>query len=109
MLDAIRAGHTWVKLSAPYRLRGAEPQPYVDALLATAGPERLMWASDWPWLGHEGQFTYQDCLDWLTTWVPDPTARHAILVQTPTALFGFARRVAGLARRVADLEGGSHA
>src|SRR6266851_2947203 len=31
LIEGLRAGDTWVKLSAPYRLGGANPQPYVDA------------------------------------------------------------------------------
>ncbi len=33
VLKAVRAGQAWVKLSAPYRLGGADPRRYVDALL----------------------------------------------------------------------------
>ena len=88
VLDAVRDGATWVKLSAPYRLRGADPQPYVDALLQAGGPERLLWGSDWPWVGHETACTYQHCLDWLHAWVPDRAARQTILADTPRRLFG---------------------
>jgi predicted TIM-barrel fold metal-dependent hydrolase len=87
VLEAVRDGVASVKLSAPYRLRGADPQPYVDALLKAGGPEGLLWGSDWPWVGHEGACTYQECLDLLRTWVPDESARHIILVQTPRRLF----------------------
>ena len=89
-LAALREGRTWVKLSAPYRLGGAAPQPYVDALLAAAGPQRLMWASDWPWVSHENEITYRQCVDWLVQWVPDHAARDTILRVTPARLFGFA-------------------
>ena len=89
VLQAVRDGNCWVKLSAPYRLGGVNPQAYVDALMQAGGPERLVWASDWPWISHEGQFTYQDCLDWLRTWVPDDATRAIILADTPHKLFGF--------------------
>jgi L-fuconolactonase len=36
-------------------------QPYVDHLLATFGPERLMWGSDWPVVNLAGNYG-----DWLT-------------------------------------------
>ncbi|HZQ61680.1 MAG TPA: amidohydrolase family protein, partial [Casimicrobiaceae bacterium] len=42
VLAGVRAGDTFVKLSAPYRLGGADPQAYVDALLA-AGAHQLVW------------------------------------------------------------------
>jgi predicted TIM-barrel fold metal-dependent hydrolase len=88
-LDAVRDGNTWVKLSAPYRLGGADPRPFVDALLDAAGPHRLVWASDWPWVGHEGRFTYANCLAWLSDWVPDAASRQVILTETPADLFRF--------------------
>ncbi len=87
VLEAVGAGNTWVKLSAPYRLRGANPQAYVDALLAAGGPERLMWATDWPWVGFESVINYQQCIDWLTLWVPDDHVRGVILRDTPHKLF----------------------
>jgi predicted TIM-barrel fold metal-dependent hydrolase len=85
----VRAGDTWVKLSAPYRLGGADPQPYVDALLAAGGPRQLMWASDWPFVAHEEAITYRMCVDWLLQWVPDAATRRAILVDTPARLFRY--------------------
>jgi predicted TIM-barrel fold metal-dependent hydrolase len=88
-LAAVRDGNCWVKLSAPYRLRGADPRPYVDALMQAGGPERLVWASDWPWVGHESGVSYPACLDALRAWVPDSAARATILADTPNRLFGF--------------------
>lgn len=89
VLEAVGSGDTWVKLSAPYRLGGADPQPYVDALLSAGGPQRLVWATDWPWVGHEDDVAYQQCIDWLRDWVPDDQARRIILADTPRQLFGF--------------------
>lgn len=90
VLQAMEAGRTWVKLSAAYRLGGADPRPYAQAMLQAAGPERLLWASDWPWVQHESEgITYQSCLDGLSEWVPDEAARRIILAQTPRLLFGF--------------------
>ncbi len=90
VLNGVRAGDTWVKLSAPYRLGGADLQRYVDALLAAGGPSQLVWASDWPFVGYEEAITYQQCVDWLVEWIPDEAVRRTILVDTPSALFGFA-------------------
>ena len=36
VLDTVAAGDCWVKLSAPYKLGGADPRPYANALLAAA-------------------------------------------------------------------------
>ncbi|WP_158515145.1 amidohydrolase family protein [Bordetella sp. H567] len=94
VLKAVRAGQAWVKLSAPYRLGGAEPRRYVDALLDAGGPQRLMWGSDFPWVGHEahgGGIRYADCLDWLSAWLPQRRLRDVVLRDTPARVFGFAR------------------
>ena len=89
-LAGVRAGDTWVKLSAPYRLGGADPQRYVDALLAAGGPAQLVWASDWPFVGHESKITYAQCAGWLRAWIADDAVRRAILTDTPARLFRFA-------------------
>lgn len=91
VLNGVRAGDTWVKLSAPYRLGGADPQRYVDALLDAGGPAQLVWASDWPFVGYEETITYQQCVDWLVEWIPDAATRRVILDDTPSTLFGFGR------------------
>jgi predicted TIM-barrel fold metal-dependent hydrolase len=91
LLAAVRAGDTFVKLSAPYRLGGADPQLLVDALLDAGGPAQLVWASDWPFVSFEDAITYRRCLDWIAAWIPDESARCTVLVDTPRRLFGFDR------------------
>jgi predicted TIM-barrel fold metal-dependent hydrolase len=88
-LEGVRAGDTWVKLSAPYRLGGADPQRYVDALLDAGGPDQLVWASDWPFVSYEETITYTMCVDWLAAWIPDEATRLVILADTPARLFRF--------------------
>jgi predicted TIM-barrel fold metal-dependent hydrolase len=92
VLRAVRAGDTWVKLSAPYRQGrqdGGGVQRYVDALLDAGGPQQLVWASDWPFVSHEDAVTYRQCVDWLVEWIPDEATRRVILADTPAELFGF--------------------
>jgi predicted TIM-barrel fold metal-dependent hydrolase len=91
VLDGVRAGDTFVKLSAPYRQGGADPQRYVDALLDAGGPQQLVWASDWPFVSHEDEISYRDCVQWLGEWVPDDATRRIILADTAARLFGFDR------------------
>jgi len=91
VLEGVRAGDTWVKLSAPYRQGGADPRRYVDALLDAGGPQQLVWASDWPFVSHEDDVTYRDCVQWLVDWVPNEAGRRIILADTPVSLFGFDR------------------
>jgi len=93
VLRAVATGRAWVKLSAPYRLGGADPRRYVDALLQAGGPGQLMWGSDFPWVSHEdylGGPTFAGCLRWLADWVPDEAARQVILCDAPARVFGFA-------------------
>jgi predicted TIM-barrel fold metal-dependent hydrolase len=81
MLGAIERGRTWVKLSAAYR-QGPQSTDYARELVRTAGPDRLMWASDCPFVGCEREVTYQQTVDWLIGCVPDPDARRKVLGET---------------------------
>jgi len=91
LLRFAQKGRTWVKLSAPYRLTWAKPgeaqrdprtrplaQALAQSLLANMGPERLVWGSDCPFVGHESQLSFQDALDEFIEWVPDSLTRRKI-------------------------------
>jgi predicted TIM-barrel fold metal-dependent hydrolase len=96
VLEGVRVGDTFVKLSASYRQGGADCRRYVEALLDAGGPQHLVWASDWPFVSHEDRVTYEGCVNDLARWVPDPHTRHMILAETPVTLFGFERKRRGL-------------
>lgn len=91
-LRAVGNGRTWVKLSAPYRLKvdAARVRAYAAEWLKQAGPDRLLWASDCPFSSYEKSVTYADTIAWLEEWVPDPALRHRIHTETPAALYGLA-------------------
>jgi predicted TIM-barrel fold metal-dependent hydrolase len=79
MLRAIDGGRTWVKVSGGFRLTPPDAAPaVVEKLLQTAGPERLMWGSDWPFAAFEDRVTYASVLDDYYRYIPDPCTRHAI-------------------------------
>ncbi len=91
LLRSVDAGRTWVKLSAGFRLTWQSqgtgtPDPQAmslaqqtaERLLQAAGPERLLWGSDCPFVGHESSLTYRDALLCLQQWVPSPQARRKI-------------------------------
>jgi predicted TIM-barrel fold metal-dependent hydrolase len=91
LLRSVDTGRTWVKLSAGFRLtwlsqRTGTPDPQAmslaqqtaQRLLQVAGPERLLWGSDCPFVGHESSLTYHDALQSLQEWVPSPQARRKI-------------------------------
>ncbi|MDE2151588.1 MAG: amidohydrolase family protein [Betaproteobacteria bacterium] len=88
VLKGVAAGDTWVKLSAPYRLAGVDPQACVDALLRAGGPAQLLWASDWPWVSHEDEHSYAACLQALENWIPDAALRQAVLATSPRLVMG---------------------
>lgn len=87
ILCAVGEGRTWVKLSAAYRLmrtegdeaaaeREAMAETLSAELLRQAGPERLVWGSDCPFVGYEEVVSYRATLDAFARWVPDPAARR---------------------------------
>jgi predicted TIM-barrel fold metal-dependent hydrolase len=77
LLRAIDTGRTWVKLSAGFRLPFAVVAE-VAARLLVAGPERLLWGSDAPFVNHEASTAYPDTLDLYRVLVPDAQVRAAI-------------------------------
>jgi len=86
LLQSIDKGRTWVKVSGGYRL-GPQSKDYAHELLRRAGSDRLVWASDCPFVGHEGQFHYQSTMDWLIDTIPDATARAKIFGETARTLY----------------------
>lgn len=90
-LAAVGRGRTWIKLSAGFRLGGPDAwvDPDVEAaeafaasmareLLSNAGPERLLWGSDAPFVGYEGSMSYDRAIGQLDRWMPDPVMRRAL-------------------------------
>lgn len=95
LVDLVREGNTWLKLSAPNRLGVGDLPPWNEVIplaqtLIEARPDRMLWASDWP---HPNKFTEQpndaDLIEQLELWVPDPDLRRRILVENPVALYRF--------------------
>jgi predicted TIM-barrel fold metal-dependent hydrolase len=86
LLRSIDKGRTWVKVSGGYRL-GPQAKEYARELLRVAGPDRLVWASDCPFVGHEAQFPYRATIDWLVEVIPDAAARAKIFGTTARELY----------------------
>lgn len=109
LLDLVKRGNTWVKLSAPHRISTApdcaDVAPLARALIA-ANPERMLWGTDWPHPGGHprGQadagrspdviepFNPVDdgnALNRFARWVGDQSRLQKILVDNPARLYGF--------------------
>jgi predicted TIM-barrel fold metal-dependent hydrolase len=102
LLDLVKSGHAYVKISAPYRPSQKTPDfpdvaPLAQALVA-ANSDRVVWGSNWP---HPGRgptpaalappYPNDDgrVLNLLPTWVGDAAVRKKILVDNPARLYGF--------------------
>jgi predicted TIM-barrel fold metal-dependent hydrolase len=93
--DMLASGRVWLKLSAPSRADAGPPPwpallPYAATLIRDA-PERLLWASDWPHVGHWHAPTPPSgaLLDFLCGSGGTQAAVQQILVDNPARLYDF--------------------
>jgi predicted TIM-barrel fold metal-dependent hydrolase len=77
-LRSAEHGHALIKISAALRLNPEVAKACAQRLLAVVGPERLLWGSDAPFVGHEHRPDYGDVLRSFEELVPDARQRHAI-------------------------------
>ncbi len=75
VLRLLQNGRTWVKVSAAYRLGEEFAASLGRELLRQAGDERLLWASDCPFVGFEAEVTYQQTIDAVLAWLPEKSRR----------------------------------
>jgi predicted TIM-barrel fold metal-dependent hydrolase len=106
LLDLVRSGKAYVKISAPYRSSTEGPDyanaaPLAKALIA-ANSSRIVWGTDWPHPNSTppaGQklsdvtpsFQIDDgrVMNQLAVWAPEASLRRRILVDNPEELYGF--------------------
>jgi predicted TIM-barrel fold metal-dependent hydrolase len=105
LVDLVRSGKVYVKISAAYRVSTLAPDypdvvPLAQALI-TANADRVVWGTDWPHptgTPPEGkptdvtpllQIDDGRLLNQLLVWAPDPVIRQQILVGNPARLYGF--------------------
>ncbi len=91
LLESAKTGRVYVMFTAPYRTSVEGARTAAPMLLDAFGPDRIVWGSDWPHTNTDLDrvVTYPRMLQALTEWVPDPSSRRRILVDTPTRLFRF--------------------
>ncbi len=106
LLELVKSGKAYVKISGAYRASKLGPEfadaaPLAQALIA-ANAERIVWGTDWP---HPDSVTppgkqisdvtplFQiddgKLLNQLAVWSPDAAVRKTILVDNPARLYGF--------------------
>jgi predicted TIM-barrel fold metal-dependent hydrolase len=106
LLELVRRGKAYVKLSGAYRASTLAPDypdviPFAKALIA-ANAGRIVWGTDWP---HPATTTPSGrrptdvtpmlqiddgrLLNQLAVWAPDAAIRQKILVDNPARLYGF--------------------
>ena len=104
LLELVRSGKAYVKISGAYRASKLAPDypdaaPLAKALIA-ANSDRIVWGTDWPHpdsasgrpLGEVSPLFQIDdgrLLNQLPVWAPDPATRNKILVDNPARLYGF--------------------
>ena len=94
LLQLVREGRCWVKLSGAYRI-SAGPYPYHDVVpfaraLIEADASRMVWGSDWPHPSVSGAIPKDaELLDLLAVWAPDAEMWRSILTVNPARLCQF--------------------
>jgi predicted TIM-barrel fold metal-dependent hydrolase/predicted NBD/HSP70 family sugar kinase len=105
LLDLVRSGKAYVKVSGHYRSSAKAPAfddvaPLARALIA-ANPDRIVWGTDWPHPHHAdpgkelseltASFDIDDglALAQLPRWAPTAATRRKILVDNPARLYDF--------------------
>lgn len=92
LLDLLRCGHCYLKLSGAYRIakhRGYEFVAPVATAIVERAPERAVWGSDWPHISYSDRDT-GELVSLLERWAPSQSVRRKILVENPNRLFGLA-------------------
>jgi len=96
LIELVRRGNTWLKISGANRVAATDLPPYDDVkpmarALIEAAPERIMWGTDWP---HPNKYVANpndaDLVDAFGDWVSDEAMRRRIMVETPAAFYRFA-------------------
>jgi predicted TIM-barrel fold metal-dependent hydrolase len=104
LIELVRSGKSYVKISAAYR-SSTRPPDYADAAplaqaLIEANADRILWGTDWPHPDTAApraiaettpllQIDDGRMLNQLARWAPDAAVRKKILVDNPARLYGW--------------------
>ena len=95
LINLVRNGNTWIKISGANRVSETDLPPYDDIqpmaeALIEAAPDRIMWGTDWP---HPNKYVVNpndgDLVKAFGDWVGDDEIRRKIMVETPEAFYRF--------------------
>jgi len=106
LIDLVRSGQAYVKISGAYRASTQVPDfpdvvPFARALIQ-ANPDRIVWGTDWPHPNSTPssarrateitpllQIDDGRLLNQLAVWSPNPSVRKKILLDNPARLYRF--------------------
>jgi predicted TIM-barrel fold metal-dependent hydrolase len=94
LVELVKTGKAYVKISGAYRLSKQSPDfpdavPFARSLIA-ANADRIVWGTDWPHpLTPRLQIEDGRLLNQLPVWTSDAAIRKKILVDNPAKLYGF--------------------
>ena len=95
LLELMRQGNTWMKISGANRVSQTDLPPYDDVkpmaqALIEVAPDRIMWGTDWP---HPNKYEVNpndgDLVNAFGEWVTDEGLRRKIMVDTPASFYRF--------------------
>ena len=95
LLELMRQGNTWIKISGANRVSQTDLPPYDDVkpmaqALIEVTPDRIMWGTDWP---HPNKYEVNpndgDLVNAFGEWVIDESLRRKIMVDTPASFYRF--------------------
>jgi predicted TIM-barrel fold metal-dependent hydrolase len=104
ILDLLKSGQIYIKLSGVYRISNASPEydevKDLAQLYVGTNPDRILWASDWPHTNTLPGIPATEItpyrivddrkvLQLLAEWIPNPSDRIKALVTNPARLYGF--------------------
>jgi 2-pyrone-4,6-dicarboxylate lactonase len=95
LIELVRRGNTWIKISGANRVSATDLPPYDDVkpmahALIEAAPDRILWGTDWP---HPNKYLVNpndgDLVDAFGDWVSDQAMRRMIMLDNPAAFYRF--------------------
>ena len=97
LLDLVKDGNTWVKISGANRVSATDLPPYDDVqpmarALVEANADNIVWGTDWP---HPNKYEVNpndgDLVDAFGEWIIDARLIEKIMVTNPEKFYSFGR------------------